>query len=60
MENRMHIGSVSATAVSSVMPKTPEAVEGPGPDHDNDGDDTGSAVKSATAAGVGNAVDMTA
>lgn len=56
----MHIGSVSATAVSSVMPKTPEAVEGPGPDHDNDGDDTGSAVKSATAAGVGNAVDMTA
>ena len=56
----MTIGSVGATAVSSVMPKVPEAVEPPGKDHDNDGDNGTPAVKSATGAGVGGTVDKTA
>ena len=60
MENRMQIGNVSASMISSVVPKTPEAVEAPGPNHDGDGDDASSATRSATAPGVGKAVDMKA
>ena len=56
----MTIGSVGTAAASSVLPKVPKAVEPPGKDHDNDGDNGASAVKSATAAGVGSAVDKTA
>ena len=55
----MHIASVGSVPANVVMPKVPEAAEGPGPDHDGDSDDKG-AVRSATAAGVGQAVDVTA
>ncbi len=56
----MQISSVSAAAAHTMMPKAPEAAEGPGPDHDGDSDDSGAAVKSATAAGVGQSVDVKA
>ena len=48
----MQVGSVGASAISALMLKPQEAVEGPGPDHDGDGDEKGG-VKSATAPGVG-------
>jgi len=56
----MHIASVGSMLNAAAMTKTPEAMEGPGPDHDGDGDDKGAAVKSATAPGVGGLVDTTA
>ncbi|MGH6869899.1 MAG: hypothetical protein ACREHE_00195 [Rhizomicrobium sp.] len=56
----MHIASVGSMPQVAAMTKTPEATEAPGPDHDGDGDDGASAVKSATAPGVGQTVDMTA
>jgi len=43
----------------AALSKPPEKAEGPGPDHDGDADDKG-AVKSATAPGVGSAVDISA
>ncbi len=52
----MHIASVSQH--TAVMPRTPEAKEAPGPDHDGDKDDA--AVKSAPKTGVGSLVDTTA
>jgi hypothetical protein len=55
----MHIASVGSMPMNAVMPKTPEAAEGPGRDHDGDSDDK-TAVRSATAAGVGQTVDITA
>ncbi len=60
----MHVGG--STAAAHMMPamKTPEKSEGPGPDHDGDGDDAASvgsaAVKSATSAGVGSQIDISA
>jgi hypothetical protein len=59
-ESAMTIGSVGTAAVSPILPKVPEAVEAPGKDHDNDGDNGVSAAKSSTAAGVGSAIDKTA
>ena len=56
----MTIGSVGAAAASPILPKVPEAVETPGKDHDNDGDNGAAAAKSATASGVGSAIDKTA
>lgn len=56
----MHIASAGAQPVQSVMPKVPESVEGPGPDHDGDADDKGVTTQSLTAPGVGNAVDTKA
>lgn len=56
----MQIGSLSSAAISVATPKQPEAVEGPGPDHDGDGDDKGGAVKAATAPGIGSKVDVNA
>ncbi len=56
----MTIGSVGAATVSLAVPKVPEAVEPPGKDQDNDGDNGASAVKSATAAGVGGTIDKIA
>lgn len=56
----MTIGSVGSAAASAILPKMPEAAELPGKDHDNDADNGASAVKSATAAGVGKTIDKTA
>ncbi len=56
----MHIASVGSMPQAAAATKTPEATEGPGPDHDGDSDDKGAAVKSATAPGVGGLVDTTA
>ena len=56
----MHIGSTGSQPVLSVMARTPEAAEGPGPDRDGDADDKGAAVSSATALGVGQTVDVKA
>ena len=60
----MHIaGSTGAAQMMQAM-KTPEKAEGPGPDHDGDGDDTAgvasAVVKSATPAGIGNQIDISA
>ena len=56
----MTIGSAGSATVSPVLPKVPVALEPPGKDHDNDGDNGASTVKSSTAAGVGNTIDKTA
>ncbi|MDE3114939.1 MAG: hypothetical protein KGL26_04980 [Pseudomonadota bacterium] len=56
----MHIASVGSMPQAAAATKTPEATEGPGPDHDGDSDDKGAAVKSATAPGVGGLVYTTA
>ncbi len=55
----MNIGSVNASAIAAVMPKTPAPVQAAAPDSDNDGDSSGAPVQSATAPGVGKAVDIT-
>jgi hypothetical protein len=59
MERRMQIASIGSMPNLAAVNKTPETAEGPGPDHDGDSDDK-SAVKSATAPGVGSLVDTTA
>ncbi|HSC59844.1 MAG TPA: hypothetical protein VLC29_01325 [Rhizomicrobium sp.] len=58
----MQIASAGSMQPMMQMAKTSEATEGPGPDHDGDADDGGvtSPTLSATAPGVGNAVDITA
>ena len=56
----MQIATVSAMQTMAAATKVPEAAEGPGPDHDGDGDDKGGAVKSATARGVGGLLDVSA
>lgn len=56
----MQIANVGALAASAVTPKTPETAEGSGPDHDGDSDDSGGAVKSARAPGVGQTADVSA
>ena len=56
----MQAASLGSSAIASIMPKVPEAVEGPGPDRDGDSDAKNASVKSATAAGVGKTVDITA
>jgi hypothetical protein len=60
MENRMQIASVSPAMQAASMAKAPEAVEGPGPDHDGDSDNGGSSAKSLTAPGVGGQIDISA
>lgn len=58
----MQIASVGSMQPMMQMAKASEATEGPGPDHDGDADDstvTGSTL-SATAPGVGSAVDISA
>ena len=56
----MQIASAGSMQPMMQMAKTSEATEGP--DHDGDADDGGvtSPTLSATAPGVGNAVDITA
>jgi len=56
----MQIASVSSMQSMAAMMKTPEAAEGPGPDHDGDKDDRAAAVQSATPPGVGKLVDTSA
>ncbi len=56
----MQIASVGPAVQAASMTKAPEAVEGPGPDHDGDSDDAGSSVKSLTAPGVGGQIDISA
>lgn len=60
----MNISSVSYRPTPAlVTPRTSEAAEAPGPDHDGDADDIGAMAaptKSATAAGVGQRLDMLA
>lgn len=56
----MQIESVGSMQSMATMAKAPEAAEGPGPNRDGDSDDRSGAVKSATAAGVGNLVDVSA
>ena len=56
----MDVGSVSSSAISSILPKTPQAVAPAGQDNDGDNDHGAPDVKSATAAGVGTVVDQTA
>lgn len=58
---------MSVTAIPTIMPapvsRTPEAKEGPGPDHDGDADDKNvgvSAITSAAPKGMGAAVDSKA
>ena len=55
----MQIASIGSMPNLAAVSKTPESLEGPGPDHDGDSDDK-SAAKSATAPGVGSLVDTTA
>ena len=55
----MQIASIGSTPNITCLPRMPESVEGPGPDHDGDSDDKG-IVKSPTAIGVGSLVDATA
>lgn len=57
----MQIASVSPQSNVAAAPRTPEARESRGPDHDGDKDDGGaSKVKSSPAAGVGSQVDTKA
>ena len=56
----MDIGSVSAAATLSVLPKTSQAAVPTGQDNDGDNDHGAPDVKSAVAAGVGTAIDQTA
>jgi hypothetical protein len=60
----MNIAALPSTMSVMQSMRTPEASEGPGPDHDGDADDKGaSIVSSASAApptGMGNAVDTKA
>lgn len=58
----MHIAPIGSaiTPIQAIMPKTPNPAEGAGPDTDGDGDEGGSAVKSMTAPGVGQTIDISA
>jgi hypothetical protein len=56
----MQITSTGPQPAHAIMPKVPESVEGPGPDHDGDADDKSVAANSPTAPGVGKAVDTKA
>ena len=58
----MSIAAISPTVSSPVL-RTPEALEGPGRDHDGDADDKGAgaiAAASVKPPGMGNAVDTKA
>ena len=54
--------SISAVGPAHVMPTGSEKAEGPGLDHDGDGDDAAvqAAVQAAPAPGTGTVVDKTA
>ncbi len=56
----MQVESAGSMQSMAAMMKARETAEGPGPDHDGDSDDRSGAVKSATAPGVGNLVDVSA
>jgi hypothetical protein len=60
----MNIAALPSTMSAMPSMRTPEASEGPGPDHDGDADDKGasnaSRVSAAPPAGMGNAVDIKA
>ena len=54
--------SISATGSAHVTPISSEKAEGPGPDHDGDGDDLGvkASVQANLTPGTGAAVNKTA
>jgi hypothetical protein len=54
--------SIAAVGGAPSTPISPEKIEGPGPDHDGDPDDTGlqAPVQAAPAPGTGAVVDKTA
>lgn len=56
--------ALSSMSQMSHAQQAPEAKEGPGPDHDGDGDNvsnvSASPARSATPPGVGNTVDVSA
>lgn len=57
----MNISSVSDRPTPALgAPRSSEAAEAPGPDHDGDADDAGAAApaKSSLVAGVGQRLDM--
>lgn len=60
----MNISSVNYRPTPAIaMPRSNEAAEGAGPDHDGDADDVGAAAapaKASVAAGVGQLLDMLA
>jgi len=62
----MSILAVASTAPPMVAPRTPEAKEGPGPDHDGDADDKGvsalqaPAISQAAPNGMGTVVNAKA
>jgi hypothetical protein len=65
MEKPMDATSATAMSHVAVMSRTPEAKEGPGPDHDGDSDDKAvtavtAPISSAKAPGVGTVVDIKA
>lgn len=59
----MNISSIANRPTPAlVTPRSSEATEAPGPDHDGDADDIGAAApaKASVAAGVGQRVDILA
>jgi len=58
----MNIAALPSTMSAMQAMRTPEASEGPGPDHDGDADDKGvassSGVSAAPPSGMGTAVDI--
>jgi hypothetical protein len=60
----MNIAALPSTMSAMQSMRTPEASEGPGPDHDGDADDKGtssvSSVSAAPPTGMGKAVDIKA
>ena len=60
----MHILAATPTVHAMQISRTPEAMEGPGPDHDGDADDKGVSAASshppAAPAGMGKSVNVTA
>lgn len=60
----MNIAALPSTMSAMPSMRTPEASEGPGPDHDGDADDKGvsssSGVSAAPPSGMGAAIDIKA
>jgi hypothetical protein len=60
----MNIAALQSTMSATQTARTPEALEGPGPDHDGDADDKGvsstSGVSASPPSGMGAAVDIKA
>ncbi len=48
----MSISAISSPPPALPIARTPEAKEGPGPDHDGDGDEVGASTRAGTTAAV--------